>query len=61
MRTKAESLSNEIVENTASNLILLDGEMNVREINPAAKAIFKIQSQNIIGKPISLLIDDDGF
>ena len=61
MRTKAESLANEIVENTASNLILLDGEMNVREINPAAKAIFKIQSQNIIGKPISLLIDDEDF
>lgn len=61
MRTKAESLANEIVENTASNLILLDGDMNVREINPAAKAIFKIQSQNIIGKPISLLIDDEDF
>jgi len=61
MRTRAESLSNEIVENTASNLILLDGEMNVVEINPAAKAIFKIQAQNIIGKPISLLIDDTNF
>jgi len=61
MRSKAESLANEIVENTVSNLILLDGEMNVREINPAAKSIFKIQSQNIIGKPISLLIDDEDF
>ncbi len=61
MRTKAESLSNEIVENTASNLILLDGEMNVREMNPAAKAIFKIQAENIIGKPISLIIDDENF
>ncbi|MBU3113420.1 [Fe-Fe] hydrogenase large subunit C-terminal domain-containing protein [Clostridium lacusfryxellense] len=61
MRSKAESLANEIVENTVSNLILLDGEMNVREINPAAKSIFQIQSQNIIGKPISLLIDDEDF
>ncbi|MGH4052034.1 MAG: [Fe-Fe] hydrogenase large subunit C-terminal domain-containing protein [Clostridium sp.] len=61
MRTKAESLSNEIVENTASILILLDGEMNVREINPAAKAIFKIQAENIIGKPISVIIDDENF
>ena len=61
MRSKAESLSNEIVENTGSNIFLLDGEMNVREINPAAKSIFKIQSQNIIGKPISLLIDDEDF
>jgi iron only hydrogenase large subunit-like protein/uncharacterized Fe-S cluster-containing protein len=61
MRTKAESLSNEIVENTASNLILLDGDMNVREINPAAKAVFKIQAENIIGRPISLLIDDENF
>jgi uncharacterized Fe-S cluster-containing protein len=61
MRTKAESLANEIVENTASNIILLDGEMNVREINPAAQSIFKIQAQNIIGKPISLLIDEEDF
>ncbi|MCJ7691503.1 MAG: 4Fe-4S binding protein [Clostridiaceae bacterium] len=61
MRTKAESLSNEVVENTASILILLDGEMNVREINPAAKAVFKIQAENIIGKPISVLIDDENF
>jgi len=61
MRTKAESLANEIVENTVSNIILLDGEMNVREINPAAQSIFKIQPQNIIGKPISLLIDDEEF
>lgn len=61
MRSRAESLANEIVENTVSNLILLDGEMNVREINPAAKSIFKIQSQNIIGRSISLLIDDGDF
>ena len=38
MRTKAESLANEIVENTASNIILLDGEMNVREINPSCSS-----------------------
>lgn len=61
MRTKAESLANEIVENTASNVILLDGDMNVREMNPAAQAVFKIQHQNIIGKPISILIDDEDF
>jgi iron only hydrogenase large subunit-like protein/uncharacterized Fe-S cluster-containing protein len=61
MRTKAESLANEIVENTASSVILLDGEMNVREINPAARSVFKIQSENIIGKSISLLIDDEDF
>ncbi|WP_291634097.1 [Fe-Fe] hydrogenase large subunit C-terminal domain-containing protein [Clostridium sp.] len=61
MRNKAESLANEIFENTASILILLDGEMNVREINPAAKTIFKIQPQNIIGRPISILIDDENF
>lgn len=61
MRTKAESLANEIVENTASNVILLDGDMNVREINPAAQAVFKVQHENIIGKPISLLIDDEDF
>ncbi|MGK0465187.1 [Fe-Fe] hydrogenase large subunit C-terminal domain-containing protein [Clostridium sp.] len=61
MRNKAESISNEIVENTASILILLDGDMNVREINPAAKAIFKIQAENIIGKPISILVEDENF
>lgn len=61
MRSKAESLSNVIIENTVNSIIMVDYDINVVEINPAAQKIFNIYRQNIIGKPLSLLIDDSNF
>ncbi|MCY6353748.1 [Fe-Fe] hydrogenase large subunit C-terminal domain-containing protein [Clostridium sp. ZS2-4] len=61
MRSKAESLSNVIIENTANSIIMVDGEMNVVEINPAAQQSFMVKYENISGKPLSLLIDDSDF
>lgn len=61
MRSKAESLANVIIENTANSVIVLDGDMKVKEINPAAEDVFMIKHENIIGKPISMLINDEDF
>lgn len=61
MRSKAESLSNVIIENTANGIIMVDGEMNIVEINPAAQQTFMVKCENILGKPLSLLIDDSDF
>ncbi|MDP4147680.1 MAG: [Fe-Fe] hydrogenase large subunit C-terminal domain-containing protein, partial [Bacillota bacterium] len=61
MRNKAESLTNVIFENTANSIILLDGDMNVKAINPAAEEAFLIVGENIIDKPISILINDTDF
>lgn len=61
MRSRAESLSNVIFENTLNSIILLDGEMNVKEINPSAQKAFMVSAEYIKEKPISLLIDDENF
>lgn len=61
MRSKAESLSNMIFENTASCIILTDSELNIKEINPAAEDIFMVSSNQIKGKPLCILIDEDDF
>jgi len=59
MRSKAESLSNVIIENTPNCLILIDGDMRIKEINPAAEKVFLVDKENIIGKPISILIEEE--
>lgn len=61
MRSKAESLSNVIIENTPNCLILLDGDMRIKEINPAAEKTFLVDKENIIGKPISILLEEEDF
>lgn len=61
MRSKAESLSNVIIENTPNCLILLDGDMKIKELNPAAEKTFLVDKENIIGKPISVLLEDEDF
>ncbi|EOD01396.1 [Fe-Fe] hydrogenase large subunit C-terminal domain-containing protein [Caldisalinibacter kiritimatiensis] len=61
MRSKAESLNNIIVENSPNAIILVDDEMRVKEFNPTAERIFNIKAENIMDKPISILIDDSKF
>ncbi|MBC2582816.1 [Fe-Fe] hydrogenase large subunit C-terminal domain-containing protein [Clostridium sp. DJ247] len=61
MRSRAESLSNVIFENTLNCIILLDGSMKVKEINPAAEKAFTISAKNIKNKSISLIIEDKDF
>lgn len=61
MRNRAESLRNVIFENTLNCNILLDGDMRIKDINPAGEAAFMVKCENVINKPISILIDDDDF
>lgn len=61
MRSKAEGLSNVIIESTPNCLILLDEDMKIREINPAAEKTFLVHKENIMGKPISILLEDEDF
>lgn len=61
MRNRAESLSNVIFENTLSPIILLDGDMKVKEINPSAQRAFMVSAEYIKNKPITLLINDEDF
>ncbi|HBM76295.1 MAG TPA: hydrogenase [Clostridiaceae bacterium] len=61
MRTRAESLTNTIFENSPNIIIILNTDMTVKEFSPAAEAAFKINAKDIAGKPISSIIDDESF
>lgn len=61
MRAKAESLRNIIFEKTPNIVIILDEELIVKEINPSGEAIFNVKLEDMVGKPISMLIDDSDF
>ncbi len=61
MRSRAESVRNVIFENIVNCIIFLDGKMQVKDINPAAEKTFMVKAENIVNKPISLIIDDADF
>jgi iron only hydrogenase large subunit-like protein len=61
MRSRAESVRNVIFENIVNCIIFLDGKMKVKDINPAAEKAFTVRAENIVNKPIALIIDDADF
>ncbi|GAA0743185.1 [Fe-Fe] hydrogenase large subunit C-terminal domain-containing protein [Clostridium oceanicum] len=61
MRNKAENLTNAIFENTVNSIFLLDENMHVKAMNPAAEKTFLVKAKDIKDKPISLLINDEDF
>lgn len=61
MRSKAENITNVIFENTATCVILLDGELRIKEINPAGEEIFLVKGNGVKDKPISMLMGDEDF
>ena len=61
MRSKAENITNVIFENTVTCIILLDGDLRIKEINPAGEEIFLVQGNNLKDKPISVLMGDEDF
>jgi nitrogen-specific signal transduction histidine kinase len=61
MRSRAESLGNVMFENSLSCIILLDGDMRVKEMNPAAEKAFMVNAESIKNKPISVIIDNEDF
>ncbi|HHW58332.1 MAG TPA: PAS domain S-box protein [Clostridia bacterium] len=61
MRSKAESLANLIIDHTPNGIILVDSNLNIKEINRAAEKIFGVKKEHVQGKPLSLLLDDRDF
>lgn len=61
MRNRAESLSNLIIESTPNAIIAVDIDMNVQVFNNGAETMFRVNSGDMIHKPLSLLFDDDDF
>lgn len=62
MRSLAESMNNEIFENSTNAIIFVDKDLTIRNINPSGIKIFlKDTPRNIVGMPINDLLPDKDF
>lgn len=61
MRSRAESLSNLIIESTPNAIIAVDEDMKIQEMNPAAEYMFQIPKGSFNHKPLNCLFNDDDF
>nr|WP_244262251.1 [Fe-Fe] hydrogenase large subunit C-terminal domain-containing protein [Thermoanaerobacter wiegelii] len=61
MRSRAESLANLIIDHTPNGIILVDSNLNIKEINRAAEKMFSVEKEQVQGKPLSTVIDDRDF
>ena len=47
MRNKAESMSNFIFEHSGTCVLVLNGELKIKEINPAGEEMFTVKAENV--------------
>lgn len=60
MRNRAERISNEIFENSPNGIFIVDKNLLIREVNPAAKEKFYLGDE-VIGHGINNYINDSDF
>ncbi len=58
---RAESLSNVVIENTPNGIVVLDKDLNVREMNPSARRMLDLDMVNPTGMPVSAVLPDDAL
>lgn len=61
MRSKAESLTNVIFDNSPNIIMVVDKDLRVKEFNPGAEALFGIEVENIKDLPVTLVMDEEPF
>ena len=62
LKEKAESFSDTIVRNTFNGLIVLNENLEVQQINTAARKIMNIRSENdVLGEPVVCILDPTVF
>lgn len=61
MRQKAETLTNMIFEATPNMIIMVNEELEIVEINPAARHFFKMTREESMHLPIGALLDETIF
>jgi PAS domain S-box-containing protein len=61
IRNKAESIANIVFETSPNAIFTLDEDFLIKDFNPASEKMFNIKYQDIIGKPICLIMDDSDF
>ncbi len=62
LKDKAESFSDKVVKNTPNGLIVLNEDLEVQQINNAAKRIMNIRSSSdVLGEPVIRILDPKLF
>lgn len=61
MRTRAESMSNLVLHTTPNGIIVVDNNLTVLELNPAAESIFRYPASRAAGNPLSDILDPVHF
>ncbi|OFI07256.1 iron hydrogenase 1 [Clostridium acetireducens DSM 10703] len=59
--SKVESLQNLIFQYSPDIILIIDEYMKIREINPRAEKTFGIKAEEIKGKHISVIMDEEDF
>lgn len=61
MRNKAERMSNKIFAHSPNAIVVLDSNLIIEEINPAAQEIFGYTSDAAKGEKFNIIMDDTDF
>ncbi len=61
MRQKAEALTNVIFEATPNMIIMINEDLEILEMNPAAKNFFKVSKEDYLHFPIGIFLDEAMF
>ena len=62
LKDKAESFSDTIVKNTPNGLIVLNENLEVQQVNKAARKIMNIRSESdVLGEPVVRILDPSVF
>lgn len=61
MRKRAESTSNLVLNTMPNGVLIVNGELEIVEINPAAEQMFKCTAKDVLGRKLSMLINPVNF
>lgn len=61
MRSMAERTTNEIFNHSPNAILFIDSNLNIKEINPVGEKIFGFKNEYLIGKNVSMIINDKDF
>ena len=62
LKDKAESFSDTMVQNTPNGMIVLNENLEVQQINPAARKIMNIRAESdVLGEPVVRILDPSLF
>ena len=61
MRSKAESLSNSVVEHAPDGIVVVDSACRIVQVNRSFERMFGSGAKNVLGQPLANIIDSENY